>query len=433
MIPGKLYMTACTILRVSDRIRFLARSMGLLFVVGWAAWFWPFDDLLDRQGTPLGADFSMFYVAGQVAAETDLAKLYDKAEHQRRLHELFPGLSPQFCLPFRYPPVVALILAPLSRLSYPAAWVVFTLASCLAGAASVRLLLSHSRSAASALNVSADWRAAAVWACVGWPVALEVLIGGQASLFGLLIAVASGVFLQRNWYCAAGAVLALSIYKPNVLCLFAIGVAVRYPRVVLGAIPVLAVSIGLSCLAGWRVLADYLHLTSQLASTTWAVETPFWKVHSLATWFDLLVPGHGKTVSLAIGLTSVIAIGVWWRRRDSQSIVRHLNQGLSMLLVVNALLNPYTPIYDLILLSAAGWFAMEAFQSNCLPSRTMSALTTQGLLGILYFGPHLSQSLARILGFQLFPIALTIVFLGIVWKWFNRPCNDRHEKSDASA
>ena len=109
-------MTVEPSVRVAERIRFLACAMGLVFLMGWGAWFWPLDDLLDRQGTPLGADFSMFYVAGQVVADGATDQLYHQAEHQRRLHELFPGLSPQFCLPFRYPPMVALLMSPLARL-----------------------------------------------------------------------------------------------------------------------------------------------------------------------------------------------------------------------------------------------------------------------------------------------------------------------------
>ena len=73
-----------------------------------------YDDLLDRSGTPLGADFSMFYVAGQMTAAGETAQLYDQAAHQARLHDLFPGIDPQFALPYRYPPIVALLMVPLA-------------------------------------------------------------------------------------------------------------------------------------------------------------------------------------------------------------------------------------------------------------------------------------------------------------------------------
>lgn len=51
-------------------LRFRAAGMAVLTLacVGWLLWFTPFDDLLDRSGTPLGGDFVMLYVAGQVVA-----------------------------------------------------------------------------------------------------------------------------------------------------------------------------------------------------------------------------------------------------------------------------------------------------------------------------------------------------------------------------
>src|SRR5262245_15834230 len=125
---------------VADRTRFLACAMAIVCLAGWMSWFWPFDDLLDRQGTPLGADFSMFFTAGQIASDGAFEKLYDQAEHQRRFHASFPGLAAQFCWPFRYPPAVALCLAPLSRIPYAVAWGVFSFASVAALVGSLYLL-----------------------------------------------------------------------------------------------------------------------------------------------------------------------------------------------------------------------------------------------------------------------------------------------------
>ena len=84
----------------TERVRFVSTVLLTLFLLGWALWFWPYDDLLDRSGTPLGADFSIFYVAGQMTATGKPAQLYDQAAHQARLHDLFPGIDPQFALPY---------------------------------------------------------------------------------------------------------------------------------------------------------------------------------------------------------------------------------------------------------------------------------------------------------------------------------------------
>src|SRR5690554_1076432 len=90
---------------VAQRLRFMSQAFLIVMLIGWISWFYPFDDLLDRQGTPLGADFSMFYVSGQVAGSESADRLYDQAEHQQQLQALFPGISKSFCLPYRYPPL----------------------------------------------------------------------------------------------------------------------------------------------------------------------------------------------------------------------------------------------------------------------------------------------------------------------------------------
>ena len=64
---------------LSERIQFVACAILVLFVLGWIGWFYPYDDLLDRSGTPLGADFSMFYIAGQVVWDGAGDQLYDQA------------------------------------------------------------------------------------------------------------------------------------------------------------------------------------------------------------------------------------------------------------------------------------------------------------------------------------------------------------------
>jgi hypothetical protein len=408
---------------VAGRVRFLACGMGIVFLLAWGSWFWPFDDLLDRQGTPLGADFSMFFVAGQLAADGDFEQLYHQAEHQRRLHGLFPSLSPEFCLPFRYPPAVALSMATLANLPYPTAWAIFTLFSVAAFGLALWLLdvapslrdAGPSMALGSASRRDATTlRKTAMWACLGWPVALEVLIGGQASMFAFAIATVSTLLLTKNYQVLAGAILALSAYKPNVLALFAVGIAVRYPRVLLGALPVGAAWVGVSSFAGYEPLQAYVNLTLNLASQAWDVETPFWKMHSLAPWLNWIVPGRGRAVTTVLGLSAAVAVAVWWRRADGWSpSARPI--ALSGLLVVNAIFNPYTPIYDLVLLALAAYLMAGVFQTDHRVANVSPHVVQVWLAG-LFFGPHLSQAVAKPLGFQLFPLLLAGISVWVLAK-----------------
>jgi hypothetical protein len=369
-----------------------------VFLLGWISWFLPFDDLLDRRGTPLGADFAMFYVAGQVVLDGATDRLYDQAEHQLRLQALFPGIDEQFCLPYRYPPFVALLMAPLAALPYAVSFACFFALSCAAWWTALWIL------ARDLQILRGPWRGPILVAIVGWPVALETLIGGQASMFALLLLTAAIVLVRRHQFVWAGVILALAAYKPNVLAFITLALALRYPRVLLGAIPAW-VALGMVSLIpnGWSGISDYLTLGMQLAVQTWDVETPFWKVHSLASWFELLPGGQERVVSLAVGLASTVTV-VWiWRRAIGDSMTGPV---LATLVSINALFNPYTPIYDLTLLLPGVLLTAESLwlrYGNDLEGRLGTA---QLILAALYFGPHLSQLSAKALGVQSFALVL---------------------------
>ena len=398
-------------LAIAQRMQFLSSGILLVMAISWLACFYPFDDALDRQGTPLGADFSMFYVAGKVVSEGSGAQIYDQAEHQRQLHDLFPNLRPAFCLPYRYPPLVAWLVSPLARLPYSLAYLGFFGVSIITWIFAVRLLQQHSP------LVQVTQRYGIGWSLAAWPVALEVLIGGQASMFANLIAVCSLLLVRHKRFVAAGLVLAFAAYKPNVLALLTVGIVFRYPRVLLGILP-MALILGTTTfiVSGWKVSEEYIGLLTRLAGNEWDVATPFWKVHGLESWIALLLPGHSRWISVSIGLGLSVAVGIWWRVRcASESIA--FTESAVLLLVINALFNPYTPIYDLVLLAPAIMFGAERFliRSSDEEPTAVSAGAMQLVLATLFFAPHLSQSLAKIFGLQIFPIALLIIAL-----WFLR-------------
>ena len=89
---------------------------------------------------------------------------------------------------------------------------------------------------------------------------------------------------------------------------------------------------------------------------------------------------------------------------------------LGLLIVCNSLFNPYTPIYDLILLMIGGICLTEGLSSqgrvaSLSPNACLVAVAT------LYFGPHLSQSLAPVLGVQLFPLILLVGCAVALTRW----------------
>ena len=79
------------------------------------AWLHATSGYFDRFGQLRGMDFLQFYAAGRVVADGRLASLYDWDAFSALLPQLVPGIGDLLYLPV-YPPQLALLFAPLSRL-----------------------------------------------------------------------------------------------------------------------------------------------------------------------------------------------------------------------------------------------------------------------------------------------------------------------------
>jgi len=118
-----------------------ARGYSLILLgictVAAVGWVMLSDGLTDPNGKPIGTDFSSFYAAGSMALEGHAANAYDMAAHYARQQQIFGASTPYYA--WFYPPFLLFIAAPLALLPYPAAlmiWQVATLAFyvCVIGA-----------------------------------------------------------------------------------------------------------------------------------------------------------------------------------------------------------------------------------------------------------------------------------------------------------
>ncbi len=389
------------------RFRFAGQITAALVVVGWLAWFFPFDDLLDRSGTPLGGDYVMLYVAGQVAGDGAAAALYDDASNQRRSSQLFNGMNPSQSWPYRYPPTVAAAMLPLSQLPFAWSFALFSLLQLTLLSISVWLLGRDY----SVLHQRSSW----LWAIIGSPLVLESLIGGQSSLLAFTCIVGFLYFLRRDNYVIAGMLLAMTLYKPNVAFLLVIAALVVHPRLLRGFLPTTAIGLGIALLtAGTSGTVQYIQLATQLASSQWSLETPFWKVHGLAPVFQWVVPEHGKLACVALGLLISLFVAWQWRSGRLPELL-----AVALLLCCNALFNPYVPIYDLVLLELALVLVCQAAYSGQFKIKSIYFFQCAAVL--LFVGPHLSQSFARPLGWNPFPLLLVGVLLSVFfYEWNGR-------------
>ncbi|MCA9183050.1 MAG: DUF2029 domain-containing protein, partial [Planctomycetales bacterium] len=251
-----------------------------------------------------------------------------------------------------------------------------------------------------------------LWAIVGSPLVLESLIGGQSSLLALACIVGFLHFLRRDNYVIAGSLLAMTLYKPNVAALLVVAALIVHPRLLRGFLPTMAIGLGIALLtAGTSGVLKYVQLATQLASSQWSLETPFWKVHGLAPSFQSVWPEHGKLACVGVGLLISLLVAWQWRARRLAELL-----AVALLLCCNALFNPYVPIYDLVLLELALVLVCQAAYSGQF--KLQSIVYFQGAALLLFVGPHLSQALARPLGWNPFPMLLVgVLFAAVAYEW----------------
>jgi alpha-1,2-mannosyltransferase len=401
------------------RWQFFALGYLIAAVGIWLTWLAPWNDLVDRSGTPFGGDFVMFYSAGQVVLDGRLAELYDDATNQARTSRLIPNIDPHESWPYRYPPAVALGFVPLARLPYATACILFMFLSLglLTSAGWMLWRLTVWSQPSRALSLGSDsltiGSQSLAILLIGWPVAIETLVGGQLSTLALWIVAATLTLLRRKCDVAAGLVASLAIYKPNVLLFFVVGCIIRFPRMLAGLCGgVLAIVTITGFAMGWESWFTFAELGSRLATANWSLETPAEKVHGLVPWLQPFLADLARPTLLGIGLVSVGVLGFIWRSRKDQD-----GNMVASLLLINALFNPYVPIYDLLVLAAVPLllFGMPRLvgqrKTSDLPDAAIGepCLCPRWLefaLFAFYFGPHVSQALATRIGWQLFPLWL---------------------------
>ena len=405
------------------RFRFAGIVTILLACFGWAAWFYPFDDLVDRSGKPLGGDFVMLYVAGQAFAEG--SPLYDDALNQKRSAALFPAMDPHESWPYRYPPTVAAVASLFARLPFATSFIAFCFIQIVLLGVSLWLLLPLLRTQSKKQNdlsivANKSW----LLALLGCPIVLECILGGQCSLLALTCV---SLFLHlhhRGYSFFAGCVLAIALYKPNVLGLFIVGILVAYPRYTIGFAVTAIVGLATTCwLAGIDSLQNYIQLAFQLSQGAWGLETPYWKVHGFAPTFQSLLPAHGKLTAGLLGLALSICIAVRHRKQKLD-----WDATVASLLVVNAIFNPYIPIYDLVLLIPATIYTVRHLRNS---ESNINPIAAQLMLASLWLGPHISQAASIALGFQIFPWLLSLVAIVTLAK--RKPALEKQSISAALA
>src|SRR6266700_7139694 len=224
---------------VPHRVRLFALGVPLYLVVI-HLWTWGLTLPLALAGR---AGFRQFYAAGAMVRSGNSRQLYEYAT-QKQFQDALVSPKPT-ALPFVSPAYHALIFAPFSALSYPAAYLVFLACNIAALIICFILLWPLMQN----LRVVSPWLPFAIF--LGFLPVAYALIQGQDSVLLTTLLAGAFVFLHRQHNFYAGILVGLGLFKfPIVLPIALLFLIWRCWSVFLGvgatAITLAALSVGLA-------------------------------------------------------------------------------------------------------------------------------------------------------------------------------------------
>ncbi len=295
---------------------------------------------------PTTTDFVSFYAAGRLANQGVPANAYDPAAHQAMEFQVVaPGVEEKR---FLNPPVFLLVCAPLAKLPYLAAFILFEAASFVVWLALTTRIAGGAPLAAMMLAAIPS-----VWWALGW---------GQNSFLSASLMAAGTLLLPRRPM-LAGAAFGALCFKPHFGLLVPVAlVAGRHWRAILGATLSAALLCGATTacfgVASWRAFF------TMAAHARTAIETGIQLAGHVDTGGALRLLGVAASTSWYLqAAVSALAAGcvAWlWARCGKPGEGRQAAANAGLIAGTLAAM-PFVLFYDLVMAGvAAAWLARAA-------------------------------------------------------------------------
>jgi alpha-1,2-mannosyltransferase len=377
----------------ADRTRAYSLILLGLYAIAIVGWIALSDGLIDRNGKPIGTDFSSFYAAGSLVLDGRAGDVYDMAAHFAREQQIFGAATPYYG--WLYPPIFLLVATPLALMPYPLALIAWQGATFALYLAVIAAILRKPRRDGGAI--------AHLWLPVAaaFPAVFINLGHGQNGFLTAGLLGAALVALPRRPV-LSGILFGLLAYKPQfgLLIPFALLAAGQWRTMIAAGGTVIA-------LAGVAALAFGPDLWWSFAASTETSrkllleqgDVGFEKLQSV--FAAIRMWGGGLSLAYAVqGAASLAAIcGVAWMWRTS--VDRDLKAAL--LIVATLLGSPHVLDYDLTILGPAMAFIVASSCAGGFRDYDVS------LVAAAWIAPLLARGVAGATGI---PIGLiTIVML----------------------
>ncbi len=323
------------------------RNYSAVFLVGWVVAVLGTSLVLAlRPGgaASVSPDFLAHWTGGRMVLDGALGSLYDPVAQHRLQAEL--GAAPDTLAWFVSPPFVAVLYAPFALLPYLVAallWAVTT---------ATLLWWSLRRLGTFGPALWARERGLVVLVTLASYPLLELVGDGQDSAVGLAIWVGGIGLALRGRDTAAGLVLALGVYKPQLVFLVPLVALAQQRWRLLGSFVLGSAALGLAsaALVGTAGLRAW---AAALGSPLYEQQVTFgqaWKMASVPALTTSLAEPLGHGVATIAGYAAmaglVAAFAVWiWRRRPAPVVAWTAAMGMTVAA------SPHVVVYDAVLIA----------------------------------------------------------------------------------
>jgi hypothetical protein len=352
------------------RLRAYSLILLGLSVLVFAGWIAVSDGLIDRNGQPIGTDFSNVYAAGTLTWQGRAADAYEPALQHAAEKAMFDGREVPF-YGWHYPPFFFAIAVLVAAVPYAWGLAIWLLASFAAYLAAIRAILPRRET----LLVAAAFPA----------VFVNVGHGHNGFLTAALLGGALHWLDRRPWL--AGVLIGLLAYKPQfgILIPIALMASGRWRTIGAAAATVAAlVAISFVLLGSgiWHAFADSMNFTQTVVleqgGTGWQkIQSIFSAVRA---WGASVPVAYAAQATLFTALAATLA---WLWHSDAAFELKAAALALGSLLAT-----PYVLDYDLVALAVAiAFFARHGLRCGFRDFEI-------SLLAAAWIAPLLSRSIA---------------------------------------
>ncbi len=341
---------------------------------------------VDYYGQPVGTDFTAFWDAARLAGDGRASDAWNPAAlnaHVMATH----GVS--YPTAWMYPPAFLLLIAPLAKLPYLPALLVWQVGSLAAIGGALWLVLRDRRALLIALAS---------------PLSAMVLGNGQNAFVTAALLGAGLVLLERRQL-FAGALLGGLLFKPQLaLLIVPLLLFTRNWRAVIGATASVSTQVGASILL-WGLQPWFAFAASGRIARV-LLETGGYGLHKSISLFSMMRQ-WGASLELSYAAQAAgaaVAVGLIWRLRLASAPLR-----AAALCAGVALATPYLMDYDIATVGVgAAFLFVAAREDGFLPYERSG-------LAFIWIEPWFSRPAAEWLTLPLGPMA-TVILLALTMR-----------------